>query len=142
MTNFVHHTSSFKANSSSVWLSFQSRSTYNSLTQTVKDHKALLDIWEAIFNLFLWTQVPFLIVGEFVYFYLGVGQSGSRALSRLLFIRLQGQLDVARPLGLLLGVDLQGKGSEVSTMEKRKVTSITLRSGWCKRIVLKVQSRH
>lgn len=60
--------------------------------------------WEAIFSLFLWLWVPFLIVDEFVYFYLGVGNR--------LFIRLQGQLDVAWPLGLLLGVDLQGHGSK------------------------------
>lgn len=45
---------------------------------------------------------------------LSEGSSGSRAFSSRLFIGLQGQLNVARPLGLFLGIDLQGQGSKFS----------------------------
>lgn len=46
---------------------------------------------------------------QFLYFYLEAGQSGGGALISYLFIGLQGKLDVARPLGLLLGINLQGQ---------------------------------
>lgn len=57
----------------------------------------------------------------FVYLYLREGQSDGRAVSSSLFIRLQGQLDVARPLRLLLGIDLWGQRlKKVSKMKEEK----------------------
>lgn len=70
----------------------------------------------AIFS--LWLLVLLVDVDELVYFYSCV--SGSRAFSGRLFVCLQGQLDVARLLGLLLGVDLQGRRGQRS-----EVTPIT-----------------
>ena len=83
--------------------------------------------------LFLVRSSGFIIVDGFVYFYVGAGQSGGGALISYLFKGLQGQLNVARPLGLLLGIYLQGQGSEVSITRERKVTQITLRSVLCKK---------
>lgn len=80
--------------------------------------------------------VPFLMLDEFVYFYLWVSQSGSRALSSHLFVRLQGQLDVARPLGLLLGIDLQWQGSEV------RLRSVTLWGWGCAKKYIILQSQY
>lgn len=73
----------------------------------------------------------------FVYFYVGVGQSGSGALSSHLFVRLQGQLNVTRPLGLLLGIDLRGarvRGQHNGG--EKNVTPITLRLGRRKKKIL------
>lgn len=70
---------------------------------------------------------------QFLYFYLEAGQSGGGALISYLFTGLQGQLDVARPLGLLLGINLQGQRSDVSMREERKVAQIPSRSVLCKK---------
>lgn len=74
-----------------------------------EEQRDVFYIFDVIFSPFLWLWVPFLTVDKFVYFYLGVGRSSSRALSIHLFVRLQGQLDVARSLGLLLCIDLRGQ---------------------------------
>ena len=59
-------------------------------------------------------MVPFVMrMKLYISFYLVV-QSGAGALGSHLFMSLQGQLDVARPLRLLLGINLQAQGSEVS----------------------------
>lgn len=80
------------------------------------------------FVLFLVHSSGFFIMDQFLYFYLEAGQSGGGALISYLFTGLQGQLDVARPLGLLLGINLQGQRSDVSMTEERKVTQILSRS--------------
>lgn len=72
---------------------------------------------------------------QFVRLYVGAGKSGSIALRSHLLIRLQSQLNVALPLGLLLGINLRGtrvrgqhNGGEKShpNYSKVEVASITV----------------
>lgn len=90
-------------------------------SQTVTGVNAItFQIWEESFTL---SFLVVCIVPRYGWIYISIfsRESGSRAVSSSLFIRLQGQLDVARPLRLLLGIDLRGerlKGQQNEEGEK------------------------